>query len=208
MKKKDISIDITKQSQTAEEDYVMEENVIEENTSKVGKYWDKEVIFSPIYTKGSLDFVDEETIMTSLNNKIICINLKDYSEEYSIQIPDEEEITSFLVINSAGIILVALNNFLLKVYSIADKRNIKTINLNKNLIKKMTINSNQKFAGLLMSNNNIMIIDVSTLSIVVTFTGHHSYVNEMIFNPDKNNLILYSACENGEIKMFDIVIGK
>eukprot|EP00340_Litonotus_pictus_P008334 CAMPEP_0170519876 /NCGR_PEP_ID=MMETSP0209-20121228/5121_1 /TAXON_ID=665100 ORGANISM="Litonotus pictus, Strain P1" /NCGR_SAMPLE_ID=MMETSP0209 /ASSEMBLY_ACC=CAM_ASM_000301 /LENGTH=977 /DNA_ID=CAMNT_0010805861 /DNA_START=685 /DNA_END=3618 /DNA_ORIENTATION=- len=72
----------------------------------------------------------------------------------------------------------------------------------------MVVDSTQKFIAMMMSDKTITILEIGSYSIVANFTGHSMFVNDIVFNPLKKSYVVYSGSEDGEIKVWDILLGK
>ena len=209
------------------------EEVDNEFLKKVGKSWKSINIFKPFYLKGYIEFIDEASFFTYFENKLYLINARNlyYRNEFNKEQTcnndmndldislfyefNDEEILSIKYINSKNIVIVCTSNFLLRIIEINNikKKNIQSINLNKTFAKKLVTNLNNEnnekkedFLALINSQNNILVYDISSMSIINTFYNSNTIINDITFH--KNKPVLYCACENNVIKTFDILIGK
>lgn len=141
---------------------------------------------------------------------------------------NDEEIVSFYYINSKQHVICCMENSLLRVFDISDysennnnkqlfsqakvksisQNLIRTIKLNKTVVKKMASDCTQRLIGLMMTDKSIRILDTDTYSIICNFSGHYMFVNDIIFSPIKSNFVLYSGSEDGEILVWDVLLGK
>lgn len=235
-------------------------NLSEEYSYKVGKYWEKQELFSPVYTKDKVEIITNNILLSNIGNTIKILdgttfenisinnNLGKFSEnvnntnkpKYAELNYDNEEITSFVFNHKNNHLICCMENSLIRIFEFENKENVeekqkneenfnsfnvntknadfmsnkskntlvKTIKLNKIVSKKMVIDSTQHFIAMLMSDKSIQVLETVNYSIISNFTGHKMFVNDIVFNPTKKSYVIYSGSEDGEIKVWDVILNK
>lgn len=212
-------------------------NIVNEGYSnKVGKYWEKKDIISPVYTKGQVEIMNPNVILSNTGSTVKFLDgntfeslsnsntTKDNKETENTIVDfnhEDEEIVAFLHISRKNHLICCMENSLLRVFDLSantdnkntnnkkvDSKLVKTIKLNKTLCKKMVTDSTQRFIACMMTDKTISIIDVENYTVVNNFIGHKLFINDIVFNPIKKSFLVYSGSEDGEIKVWDILLGK
>lgn len=188
--------------------YREEPAVKTEMEMKVGKSWLKSTIFSPIYMRGPVEVLDAETVVSSVGEKLLFLDSQTFESSDLFMSNENEEIVSFAIIQKLRIAVCCMTNSLIRVFDIATKKASKTIKLNKVVAKKMLVDPSQKYIAMMMSNSTIQVYDTEHFNNVCNFVGSQGFIHDIIFSPIKKSFVVYSGSESGEIRVWDIMLGK
>lgn len=179
---------------------------------KIGKYWNGSVLIEPKNTSGKITFDENKGVFFSIVGEGLRIfeieNLSQVKERGIIQ-QENESVVSYCYNNiRRNEIICSMSNSLIRVFNLDTLKCIKTWKLNKVLARVMKIDPAGKFLAIASTEHSLFIYDLSNYSLVSTFTGHTNFVYDLAFNPDKEKFILYSASEDGTVKVWDIILNK
>lgn len=207
---KKFEIEFSQNNQNTNDDVNMDieskENLIEEE--KIGKYWEKNVIYSPSYTHGSIDIVNKDSLLSNIGDKLVFLNSESFQSGSKSISFEGESIITFISIYKTSLVVCSLDNSLIRVYDTETNKTTKIIKLNKIIAKKFILDSTQQYLAVIMSNNTIAVYETVNFNQICNFQASNIFLSDIIFNPIKKSFILYSAADDGLIKAWDVMLGK
>jgi U3 small nucleolar RNA-associated protein 13 len=211
-KKNNFSVKIKKQEKNYEEIQFLpteDISVIPEEFLKIGKFWQGSCLIEPKNTSGKLVFIEEDNlILSQVENELHIINQTDLNLIKKIS-QKEESILAFTYNSKKKEIICSMSNSLIRVYDLFNVNKCKYVwKLNKESAKILRVDKAFKFIALATSSNKILVYDSENFKLLSTFSEHSGFIYDLQFNPDKEKFLLYSASEDGSVKIWDIILNK
>jgi U3 small nucleolar RNA-associated protein 13 len=192
-------------------------DTISEELIKIGKFWDGKTLIEPKNTMGRLTFIEGANTNNTLNNftlsqvgdGLYILNSEDFSLLDKIT-PNEESIVSYTYCQRKNEIICSMSNSLVRVYdlTVGSIKSNKVWKLNKEIARLMRVDQTGKFLAIATARNNIFVYDTETYKLLNSFSGHSGFIYDLSFSPDKEKFLLYSASEDGTVKIWDILLNK
>lgn len=188
---------------------------ISEDLIKIGKFWDGKTLIEPKNTMGRLTFIESTSFnpnnftLSQVGDGLYILNSEDFSLLDKIM-PTEESIVSYTYCQRKNEIICSMSNSLVRVYdlTLGAIKSKKVWKLNKEIARLMRIDQTGKFLAIATARNNILVYDTETYKLLNSFSGHSGFIYDLSFSPDKEKFMLYSASEDGTVKIWDILLNK
>jgi WD40 repeat protein len=197
------------------------EDLISENLIQIGKFWESKNLIEPKNTTGNLLFIENQNLNSNSNSEenkdyilslvedsLLILNADDFSVFKTLK-QNEETFISFAYNPMKRQIICSMSNSLIRIYDIDTLHCTKVWKLNKIVAKMIKVDPSYKFFAIAGSNNSILTYDLNNFNLINSFSpAHDGFIYDMAFNPDKEKYLLYSASEDGCVKIWDLILNK
>ena len=183
-------------------------SVIKEDKVKISKTWKPERTISAVWSGGNFEFSADGEIAYSLHDgKVFACKTENMNVEKTVEF-ENEYIMTFTVYKK--LMVTTGKNGGLRLWNLDTSTWIKYIGTGSSVILDMKFDPSGRYLACGTADRKVKVFDILKDKLTHDFIGHKLSVSLVRWLPcksqSKNKFIVYSASEEGVIKVWDLVL--